>query len=158
MAAKEKHGRKIIAQNRKARYNYQIGEKFEAGIVLTGTEVKSLRCGSASMGESYAIEKGGEIFLLNANIATYGAGGYYNHPPVRERKLLLRKREINKLIGSVRRGGMALVPLSIYFNDKGRVKIQLALATGKRKYDKRSAEKEREWKRDKQRVSRGQSE
>ena len=158
MAAKENHGRKIIAQNRKARHNYQIGETFEAGIVLTGTEVKSLRCGSASMGQSYAVEKGGEIFLLNTNIATYGSGSYYNHSPLRERKLLLSKREINKLIGSVRRGGMALVPLSIYFNDKGRVKIELALATGKRNYDKRLAEKEREWKRDRGRLRRGSME
>ena len=154
MAARQSDGRKIVAQNRKARYNYRIAERFEAGIALTGTEVKSLRQGRASMGEAYAAERGGEIFLINAHIAEYDAGGRYNHEPTRARKLLLKKREIRKLIGSLRRGGMTLVPLSLYFNARGRAKIELAIATGKRKYDKRAAEKERDWKRNKQRLLR----
>lgn len=154
MAARQSDGRKIVAQNRKARYNYHIAERFEAGIALTGTEVKSLRQGRASMGEAYAAERGGEIFLINAHIAEYDAGGRFNHVPTRARKLLLKKREIRKLIGSLRRGGMTLVPLSLYFNARGRAKIELAIATGKRKYDKRAAEKERDWKRNKQRLLR----
>ena len=154
MAARQSDGRKIVAQNRKARYNYRIAERFEAGIALTGTEVKSLRQGRASMGEAYAAERGGEIFLINAHIAEYDAGGRYNHAPTRARKLLLKKREIRKLIGSLRRGGMTLVPLSLYFNARGRAKVELAMATGKRKYDKRASEKERDWKRNKQRLMR----
>ena len=154
MAARQGDGRKLVAQNRKARYNYHIAERFEAGIALKGTEVKSLRQGRASMGEAYAVERGGEIFLINAHIAEYDAGGRYNHTPTRARKLLLKKREIRKLIGSLRRGGMTLVPLSLYFNARGRAKIELAVATGKRKYDKRAAEKERDWKRNKQRLLR----
>ena len=154
MAARQSDGRKIVAQNRKARYNYHIAERFEAGIALTGTEVKSLRQGRASMGEAYAAERGGEIFLINAHIAEYDAGGRYNHAPTRARKLLLKKREIRKLIGSLRRGGMTLVPLSLYFNARGRAKVELAMATGKRKYDKRASEKERDWKRNKHRLMR----
>jgi SsrA-binding protein len=154
MAARQSDGRKIVAQNRKARHNYHIAERFEAGIALTGTEVKSLRQGRASMGEAYAAERGGEIFLINAHIAEYDAGGRDNHEPTRARKLLLKKREIRKLIGSLRRGGKTLVPLSLYFNARGRAKIELAIATGKRKYDKRAAEKERDWKRNKQRLLR----
>jgi SsrA-binding protein len=154
MAAKESDGRTVVARNRKARYNYHIADRFEAGIALTGTEVKSLRQGRASMGEAYAVERDGEIFLINAHIAEYDAGGRYNHIPLRERKLLLRKREISKLIGSLRRGGVTMVPLSLYFNARGRAKIELALATGKRKYDKRATEKERDWKRDKARLLR----
>ena len=154
MAAKESDGRTVVARNRKARYNYHIADRFEAGIALTGTEVKSLRQGRASMGEAYAVERDGEIFLINAHIAEYDAGGRYNHIPLRERKLLLRKREISKLIGSLRRGGVTMVPLSLYFNARGRAKIELALATGKRIYDKRATEKERDWKRDMARLLR----
>ncbi len=154
MAAQKNVGRKLIAQNRKARHNYHIAERFEAGIALTGTEVKSLRQGRASMGEAYAVERGGEIYLINAHIAEYAAGGRFNHAPTRARKLLLKKREIRKLIGNLRRSGMTLVPLSLYFNERGRAKVEIALATGKRKYDKRQAEKERDWKRNKQRLMR----
>ena len=154
MAARQSDDRKIVARNRKARYNYRIAERFEAGIALTGTEVKSLRQGRASMGEAYAVERGGEIFLINSHIAEYDAGGRYNHTPTRARKLLLRKREIQKLIGGLRKGGLTLVPLSLYFNARGRAKVELAMATGKRKYDKRAAQKERDWKRNKQRLLR----
>ena len=154
MAVKKTTTRRLVAQNRKARHNYNIGDHFEAGIELTGTEVKSLRDGRASMGEAYAIERGGEVFLVNAHISEYKSGGRYNHAPLRERRLLLKKREINKLIGSLRRGGMTMVPLSLYFNARGRAKVDLALASGKRKYDKRATEKERDWKRDKQRLLR----
>ena len=157
MAAKESDSRKFVAKNRKDRHNYHIAERFEAGIALTGTEVKSLRQGRASMGEAYAVERDGEIFLINAHIAEYDAGGRYNHAPLRARKLLLKKREINKLIGSLRRGGMTMVPLSLYFNERGRAKIELALASGKRKYDKRAAEKDRDWKRDKARLLRARN-
>ena len=157
MAAKDSDSRKFVAKNRKARHNYHIAERFEAGIALTGTEVKSLRQGRASMGEAYAVERDGEIFLINAHIAEYDAGGRYNHAPLRARKLLLKKREINKLIGSLRRGGMTMVPLSLYFNERGRAKIELALASGKRKYDERAAEKDRDWKRDKARLLRARN-
>lgn len=157
MAAKESDSRKFIAKNRKARHNYHIADTFEAGIALTGTEVKSLRQGRASMGEAYAVERDGEIFLINAHIAEYDAGGRYNHAPLRARKLLLKKREINKLIGNLRRGGMTMVPLSLYFNERGRAKVELALASGKRKYDKRATEKDRDWKRDKARLLRARN-
>jgi SsrA-binding protein len=157
MAAKQKDGSTIVAKNRKAWHNYHIADRFEAGIALTGTEVKSLRLGRASMGEAYAVERDGEIFLINAHIAEYAAGGRYNHAPLRARKLLLRKREIRKLIGSLRRGGMTMVPLSLYFNERGRAKIELALATGKRKYDKRADAKDRDWKRDKARLLRAKN-
>ena len=109
------------------------------------------------MGEAYAVERGGEIYLLNAHIAEYDAGGRFNHEPTRARKLLLKKREIRKLIGSLRRGGMTLVPLSLYFNERGRAKVEIALASGKRKHDKRATEKERDWQRSKQRLLRGES-
>ncbi len=154
MAAQKNDGRKLVAQNSPARHNYHIAERFEAGIALTGTEVKSLRQGRASMGEAYAVERGGEIYLINAHIAEYDAGGRFNHAPTRDRKLLLKKREIRKLIGNLRRGGVTLIPLSLYFNERGRAKVQIALASGKRKYDKRQAEKERDWKRNKQRLMR----
>ncbi len=157
MATAKIDGRKFVAQNRKARHNYHIAERFESGIALTGTEVKSLRQGRASMGEAYAVERGGEIYLLNAHIAEYDAGGRFNHEPTRARKLLLKKREIRKLIGSLRRGGMTLVPLSLYFNERGRAKVEIALASGKRKHDKRATEKERDWQRSKQRLLRGES-
>ena len=131
MAAKSDRKIKIVADNRKARFNYEIGEVLEVGIALTGTEVKSLRTGKASIGESYADSRGGEIWLVNANIAEYLQAGRFNHAPKRPRRLLLHRRQINKLIGAVEREGMTLVPLKLYFNDKGRAKIELALADRK---------------------------
>jgi SsrA-binding protein len=131
MPAKSDSKTRIVAQNRKARFNYQIGEIFEAGIALTGTEVKSLRSGKATIAESYADARGGEIWLVNANIPEYLQGGRFNHAPKRMRKLLLHRRQINKLMGAVEREGMTLVPLKLYFNEKGRAKLELALARGR---------------------------
>ncbi len=145
---------RIAARNRKARYNYLIEDTFDAGIVLVGTEVKSLREGRANIQEAYAVDRDGELYLVNAYIAEYAGGNRFNHEPRRARKLLLRKREIAKLIGEIRRGGYTLVPLAVYFNDRGRAKVQLGLARGKRKYDKRAAEKERDWRREKGRLMR----
>jgi SsrA-binding protein len=154
MAAKTDRKLKIIADNRKARFNYEIGEVFEAGIALTGTEVKSLRQGKASIGESYADARGGELWLVNANIAEYLQGGRFNHAPKRARRLLLHRRQINKLSGAVEREGMTLVPLKLYFNEKGRAKVELALARGKKLYDKRETEKKRSWDRERGRLLR----
>src|SRR6266576_2152291 len=154
MAAKPDRKLRIISDNRKARFNYEIGEVFEAGIALTGTEVKSLRQGKATIGESYADARGGEIWLVNANIPEYLQGGRFNHAPKRMRKLLLHRRQINKLIGAVEREGMTLVPLKLYFNDKGRAKVELALAKGKKLHDKRETEKKRDWDREKGRLLR----
>ena len=154
MAKQQQPAIKIVAQNRKARFNYHIGETFEAGIVLTGTEVKSLRAGKAAIAESYADARGGEIWLVNANIPEYLQGGRFNHPPKRMRKLLLHRRQINKLAGAVEREGMTLVPLKLYFNDKGRAKVELALARGKKLHDKRETEKKRDWNREKGRLLR----
>ena len=145
---------KIAADNRKARYNFEIGETFEAGIALSGTEVKSLRGGKATIGESYAGEKNGEIFLVNAYIPEYLQGHQFNHETKRPRKLLLHRREVNKLIGAVQREGMTIVPLKIYFNEKGRAKVEIALARGKKLHDKRETEKARDWSREKARVMR----
>jgi SsrA-binding protein len=159
MAQKKKQpDRKFAAQNRKARHIYFIEDTFEAGMMLTGTEVKSLREGRANINEAYASVKGNDIFLLNAHISEYAGGNRENHPPRRPRKLLLHKREIQKLTMALQRDGMTLVPLSIYFNDRGLAKTSLGLAKGKRQYDKRATTKEREWKRDKARLmkSRGQ--
>jgi SsrA-binding protein len=154
MAAKPDRKLRIIADNRKARFNYEIGETFEVGIALTGTEVKSLRQGKATIAESYADSRGGEIWLVNANIAEYLQGGRFNHAPKRARKLLLHRRQINKLAGAVEREGMTLVPLKLYFNEKGRAKIELALARGKKLYDKRETEKKRSWERERGRLMR----
>ena len=143
---------RLVAQNRKARHNYFIDETIEAGIMLTGTEVKSLRDGRANIGDAYAAVKGGEIFLMNAHISEYSGGNINNHAPLRARKLLLHKREIVRLIGALQRDGMTLVPLSLYFNARGIAKASLGLAKGKRQYDKRATIKEREWKRDKARM------
>jgi SsrA-binding protein len=145
---------RVVAQNRKARFNYQIGETFEAGIALTGTEVKSLRSGKATIAESYADSRGGEIWLVNANIPEYLQGGRFNHAPKRMRKLLLHRRQINKLMGAVEREGMTLVPLKLYFNEKGRAKLELALARGKKLHDKRESEKRRSWERERGRLLR----
>ena len=145
---------KVVADNRKARFHYEIGETFEAGVALTGSEVKSLRTGKANIGESYASTRDGELWLLNSNISEYRQAGRFNHAPKRPHKLLLHKREIAKLIGAVEREGMTVVPLKLYFNDKGRAKIELALAKGKKLHDKRQTEKKRDWQREKGRLMR----
>jgi SsrA-binding protein len=144
---------KIVADNRKARYHYEIGEAFEAGLVLTGTEVKSLRTGRSTIAESYAsVDSKGELWLVNANIPEYLAGNRFNHEPKRLRKLLLKQREIAKLAQGVQREGMTIVPLKLYFNDRGRAKIEIALAKGKQLHDKRETEKKRDWDREKGRL------
>lgn len=145
--------KKTVAENRRARYDYHIEEKFEAGIALTGTEVKSLRFGEGSIAESYAeIRDGVEVYLINANVPEFSHGNRYNHEPKRPRKLLLHGREIAKLHGAVARKGMTLVPLSIYFNGRGRAKVELALAKGKNAPDKRAHEKDRDWKKEQGRL------
>ncbi|MBM3530741.1 MAG: SsrA-binding protein SmpB [Alphaproteobacteria bacterium] len=145
---------KVVADNRKARFNYAIGETFEAGVALTGSEVKSLRTGKANIGESYAATRDGELWLVNSNISEYKQAGRFNHEPKRPRKLLLHKRQINKLIGAVEREGMTIVPLKLYFNDKGRAKIEIALAKGKKLHDKRATERTRSWERERGRLLR----
>ena len=145
---------KTVAENRRARFDYHIDDVFEAGIALTGTEVKSLRFGEGSIAESYAEIRGGEAWLVNSNVPEFSHGNRFNHEPKRPRKLLLKEREIARLQGAVERKGMTLVPLSIYFNGRGRAKVELALAKGKNDADKRHSIKEREWKRDKARLMR----
>ena len=154
MAAKSEARFKLVADNRKARFHYAIGETFEAGVALTGSEVKSLRTGKANIGESYASTRNGELWLINANISEYKQAGRFNHEPKRARKLLLHKRQINKLIGAVEREGMTVVPLKLYFNEKGRAKLEIALAKGKKLHDKRDTEKKRDWQREKGRLMR----
>ena len=148
----EKNILKVIAKNNRANYDYFIEETYQAGIVLTGTEVKSLRRGKVNISESHADEINGEIFLLNSNISEYTEANRYNHYPKRPRKLLLHTREIRKLIGLVKRKGYTLVPLSLYFNRKNIAKISIGLAKGKKDYDKRQAIKEREWKKQKSQI------
>ena len=145
---------KIVAENRRARFEYFIEQVFEAGIVLTGTEVKSLRFGEGSIAESYAEVKDEQVWLVNSNVPEFSHGNRYNHEPKRPRKLLLKEREIAKMHGAVAREGMTLVPLSIYFNSKGRAKVELALAKGKKAHDKRETIKERDWKREQSRLMR----
>jgi len=145
---------KTVAENRRARFDYYIDDKLEAGICLTGTEVKSLRFGEGSIAESYAEVRDGEVWLVNANVPEFSHGNRFNHEPKRPRKLLLKEREIAKLTGLVERKGMTLVPLSIYFNSRGRAKVELALARGKNAADKRAVTKDREWKRDQARIMR----
>ena len=152
MAKKPELGRTVVAQNRKARHNYFIEETFEAGLALTGTEVKSLRGGRSSIAESYVTEDGGEAWLLNADIPEYASGNRFNHERKRPRKLLLHKRQINVLIGAINREGRTVVPLQVYFNERGRAKVQIALVTGKQAHDKRQAIKERDWKRQRARL------
>jgi SsrA-binding protein len=154
MAAKPDRKLKVVADNRRARFNYEIGETFEAGIALTGTEVKALRQGRATIAESYADSRGGEIWLVNANIPEYLQGGRYNHAPKRPRKLLLHKRQIHKLAGAVDREGMTIVPLKLYFNEKGRAKLEIAVARGKKLQDKRETERKRSWERERGRLLR----
>jgi SsrA-binding protein len=154
MAKKETDNRRVVAQNRKARFNYQIGETFEAGIALTGSEVKSLRSGKATIAESYADARAGEIYLVNANIPIYPQAGRFNHEPKRLRKLLLHKRQVNRLIGAIEREGMTIVPLKLYFNERGRAKIEIALARGKKLHDKRETARKRDWERQRSRLMR----
>jgi SsrA-binding protein len=151
----EKRAIKVVAENRKARFNYSIEETVEAGIMLTGTEVKSLREGKANIAESYASDEGDEIWLINSHLPEYLQANRFNHEPRRRRKLLLSKREINRLRAGINREGMTLVPLKVYFNEKGRAKLELALAKGKKLHDKRETEKERDWNRQKSRLLKG---
>jgi len=143
---------KTVAENRKARYSYEVIDTFEAGLVLTGTEVKSLREGHANIQESYASAEGGEIWLINSYLPEYLQGNRFNHEPRRRRKLLLKKKEMAKLAQAVDREGMTMVPLKIYFNERGRAKLLLALARGKKLHDKRETEKQRDWAREKGRL------
>lgn len=145
---------KTVAYNRKARYDYAIEEEFEAGIVLTGTEVKSLREGKANINDAYAGSKDDAIWLFNAHIAEYSGGNRFNHEVRRPRKLLLHKKQIKKLFGRLKVKGVTLVPLSLYFNSRGLAKVSLGLATGKKTYEKRDAIKKRDWQRDKARIMR----
>jgi SsrA-binding protein len=154
MSARPERRFKVVADNRKARFNYEIGETYEAGIALTGSEVKSLRAGKAAIAESYADARGGEIWLINSNIPEYLQAHRFNHSPKRPRKLLLHARQINKLAGAVERDGMTIVPLKLYFNEKGRAKLEIALARGKKVYDKRQTEKKRSWERERGRLMR----
>lgn len=155
MASKDdKPNFKTVAENRRGRFDYEILDTYEAGLALTGTEVKSLRASKATIAESYAGPSGEEFFLFNANIPEYLQGNRFNHEPRRPRRLLLHKKEINRLIGAVQREGLTVVPLKLYFNDKGRAKLTLALARGKKLHDKRASEKERDWNRDQRRLLR----
>jgi SsrA-binding protein len=146
-----------IALNRKARFEFSVEEEFEAGIVLTGTEVKSLRANKAQITDAYAGEKDGEIWLFNAYIAEYSGGNRFNHETHRPRKLLLHKKQIRKLLGRLKVKGVTLVPLSLYFNSRGLAKIKLALAMGKKQYEKRDTIKQRDWQRDKARIMRNKN-
>lgn len=152
MAKKEELGRTVVAQNRKARHNYFIEETMEAGLVLKGTEVKSLRGGRSSIAEAYVTEDGGEAWLINADIPEYASGNRFNHERKRPRKILLHKRQIGVLIGAIQREGRTVVPLEVYFNERGMAKIQIALATGKQAHDKRHSIKERDWQRQRARL------
>ena len=152
--AKQGDNRKVIADNRKARRNYEIEETYEAGLVLSGTEVKSLRTGKANISDAYASEEGGELFLYNAYIPEYLQANRFNHSPRRPRKLLLHRREIHKLIVGIQREGMTVVPLKLYFNDRGIAKLELALAKGRKLHDKRQVERKRDWDRQKRRLMR----
>jgi len=154
MVEKTKRAVKVVADNRKARFNYEIGEVIEAGIVLTGTEVKSLRGGKATIGESYADARDGEIWLINSNIPEYLQASRFNHAPKRPRKLLLHQRQVNRLAGAVEKEGMTIVPLKLYFNEKGRAKVEIALGKGKKLHDKRETLKKRSWDRERGRLMR----
>ena len=152
---KEKPGRTDIIVNRKARFAYNILENYEAGIMLTGSEVKSLRAGKVSIVDTFAEERGEEIWLLHLNISTYKQAHAQNHEPQRPRKLLLHKSEVNKLMGLTKKKGLTLIPLSLYFNQKGLVKVDLGLAKGKERHDKRESIKNRDWQRQKDRLMKG---
>jgi SsrA-binding protein len=154
MSKSEGGGSKLIAENRRARFDYFLEQTYEAGVSLTGTEVKALRLGRANIAESYAAAEDGEIVLVNAYIPEYGPANRFNHDPRRPRKLLLHRREIDRMLGAVQREGRTLVPTRLYFNDKGRVKLELALAKGKKAHDKREVAAERDWKREQGRLLR----
>jgi SsrA-binding protein len=154
MATPKDRPRRDAAVNRRARFSYEIGQVYEAGIALTGTEVKSLRAGQSNIADSYAGEKGGELWLYNAYIPEYLQANRFNHETRRPRKLLLHKREISRLIGAVDREGMTIVPLKIFFNDRGRAKVEVAVARGKKLHDKRETSKKRDWGREKPRLMR----
>ena len=154
MAKKPEPKNRVVADNRKARFNYEITDTVEAGIALTGTEVKSLRGGKATIGEAYAGPSGTDLMLFNAYIPEYLEANRFNHDTKRPRRLLLHRRQINKLIGATQRQGYTVVPLKIYFNDKGRAKVELGLGKGKQAHDKREAVKERDWQRDRARLMR----
>jgi SsrA-binding protein len=154
MNTKNKSVDNIVCQNRKASFNYFFEEIVESGLELLGPEVKSLRSGKANIAESYAVDQEGEIFLFNSYIPLYSQSSYNNHNPRRLRKLLLKKKEINKFIGKVNRDGYSIIPLKIYFNKKGIAKVQIALAKGKKNYDKRDTKKNRDWDREKSRIFR----
>jgi SsrA-binding protein len=145
---------KLIAENRRARFDYFLEQTFEAGMILTGTEVKALRLGRANIAESYAAVEGGAIVLINAHIPEYGPANRFNHEPRRPRKLLLHSKEIERLIGAIQREGRTLIPTRLYFNDKGLAKLELALAKGKKLHDKREVEADRDWKREQGRLLR----
>ncbi len=153
-ASRKQDGIKVIADNRRARYDYEIMQVFEAGIELKGSEVKSLRGGRTNLAEAYAAVKGGELFLINSNIPEYREANRFNHEPKRPRKLLLRKKEIDKLSSGVLREGLTIVPLKMFFNPRGRAKVDIALARGKKLHDKREAIKERSWDRERARLMR----
>ncbi|HEV7463233.1 MAG TPA: SsrA-binding protein SmpB [Methyloceanibacter sp.] len=152
--APKREGGKLVAENRKARFNYDIEEKLEAGIALLGSEVKSLRTGKANIAESYAASEGGELYLINAHIAEYTQAGRANHEPTRRRKLLVHRREMGRLAGAIKKEGMTLVPLKLYFNARGIAKVELGLGKGKKLRDKRETEKKRDWDRQKGRLMR----
>lgn len=154
MATQDNARIKIVAENRKARFNYEIADTLEAGIALMGTEVKSLRGGKATLSDSYASADGEELYLVNAYIPEYLKANQFNHETKRPRKLLLHRRQINKLIGAVQREGMTIVPLKIFFNERGRAKVEIALGKGKKLHDKRETEKARDWAREKGRLLR----
>jgi SsrA-binding protein len=155
MSAKKEDGRRMIAENRKARFEYFITDTYEAGLMLTGTEVKSLRKGQANITESYASPESGGLMLINAYIPEYpGAGTFFQHEPRRPRKLLLHKKEIVKLENAVQRQGMTMIPIELYFNERGKAKLKIALAQGKKLHDKRETEKKRDWNREKSRLMR----
>ena len=156
MIQKTKGGLKIISNNRKAKFNYFFREFFEAGIELKGSEVKSLRAGKANISESYAYNHNGEIYLINSHIPSYKESSYNNHEPNRNRKLLLNKREINKLIGRINREGFTLIPTTLYFK-KGKAEIEIAVGKGKKQYDKRQVKKKQDWNREKARFFRKSS-
>ena len=156
MNRKTNNGLKIICLNRKASFNYFFEDLLEAGIVLKGSEIKSIREGKVNIADSYAVEKGGELILINSHIASYKQASYSNHKPLDNRKLLLNKKEINKLIGKIQREGLTIVPTKMYFK-KGKAKIELAVAKGKKQYDKRATKKNRDWSREKARYVRRSS-
>lgn len=146
---------RTIAMNKKARFNYTIEDELEAGIILMGSEIKSIRAGKVNINDAYADKKDGELYLLNSHIAEFEGANRFNHNPTRPRKLLLHKKEVDKLLGKVKEKGVTLIPLSLYINDKNIAKIKLGVAKGKKLYDKRATMKERDWQRDKERIMKG---